>query len=193
MRFILEVCFAKFCQILVIPKFIHIFPKGLEAKANLNFILFPIFLSLVGDGGSGGEESKTIKKKISQAVFPLIPEKVRLVWGMKEKLTSTFIRDVHNSLYPCCLKLCFLIIVNLTFLIIFNTLTTIFIHYQHFLHFCTWFVPSASLFVLPYCQNVECLLLYISEKMFPFADITVAKIGPTADHRAFLSSNDRVK
>jgi hypothetical protein len=32
--------------------------KGLEEQANLNFTLFLKFLSLVGDGGKYGEESK---------------------------------------------------------------------------------------------------------------------------------------
>ena len=62
-------CFAKHSDI---PKFIHIaiILKAMEAKSNLNFILFPRFPSLVGDEGRCGEESKNIKKKIAHAFFP---------------------------------------------------------------------------------------------------------------------------
>lgn len=70
MRFILEICFAKYFDI---PKFIHIamILNGLEANANLNSILFSRSLSSAGDGGWSGEEKQKYKeKKIAHSSTP---------------------------------------------------------------------------------------------------------------------------
>lgn len=45
--------------------------KELEAKAILNFTLFPRFLSFVGDRGRCGDESKTYEEKKNPLLFPL--------------------------------------------------------------------------------------------------------------------------
>lgn len=100
---------------------------------------------------------------------------------------------MRDSLYSFCLKLCLLIIVNLTFLMTFNTTTTIFKYFQHFFISILDFPHQLPCLPCPIIKIWNTYFYTFLIFFFTFDNITVAKIRPIADQRSSYFLTFRLK